>query len=41
MALVDGFVAVLAAGASLVQVSNPDPAARERRVQTERITLTR
>ncbi|CAM2938490.1 TIGR03089 family protein [Skermania piniformis] len=40
-ALIDGFVAVLAAGASLVQVSNPDPAAQQRRIGSERITLCR
>ncbi|WP_280232735.1 TIGR03089 family protein [Nocardia cyriacigeorgica] len=39
--LIDGFVAVLAAGASLVQVVNPDPALRERRVETERVTALR
>lgn len=37
--LVDGLLAVLAAGASLVQVSNPDPAANERRVASEKITV--
>ena len=36
--LVNGFVAVLAVGASLVQVANQDPAAVERRIETERIT---
>ncbi|GAB2507153.1 TIGR03089 family protein [Nocardia heshunensis] len=39
--LIDGFVAVLAAGASLVQVANPDPTARERRVASERVTIQR
>ncbi|PFW98146.1 hypothetical protein CJ469_06451 [Nocardia farcinica] len=39
--LIDGFIAVLAAGASLVQVVNPDPALRERRVETERVTALR
>ncbi|MFD7844135.1 TIGR03089 family protein [Nocardia sp. NPDC059764] len=39
--LIDGFVAVLAAGASLVQVTNPDPAAQERRVASERVTAQR
>lgn len=39
--LVDGYLAVLAAGASLVQVVNPDPAAQERRVRSERITASR
>ncbi|WP_067863165.1 TIGR03089 family protein [Nocardia shimofusensis] len=38
--LVDGLLAVLVAGASLVQVVNPDPAAAERRIETERITVT-
>ncbi|WP_416563340.1 TIGR03089 family protein [Nocardia testacea] len=36
--LIDGYLAVLTAGASLVQVANPDPALRERRVETERVT---
>ncbi|ABG98080.1 MULTISPECIES: TIGR03089 family protein [Rhodococcus] len=42
-ALIDGLVAVFAAGASLVQVTNADAAARSRRVDTEKITrqLTR
>ncbi|MGV9411970.1 TIGR03089 family protein [Nocardia sp. NPDC003693] len=39
--LIDGFVAVLAAGASLVQVSHPDPAALERRVTSEKVTARR
>ncbi|WP_405485487.1 TIGR03089 family protein [Nocardia sp. NBC_00511] len=39
--LVDGLVAVLAAGASLVQVANPDPDAQERRAGTERVTARR
>ncbi|MEV6767020.1 TIGR03089 family protein [Nocardia sp. NPDC051030] len=39
--LIDGFVAVFAAGASLVQVTNPDPAVRERRIGTERVTAQR
>ncbi|MFI9509379.1 TIGR03089 family protein [Nocardia sp. NPDC052566] len=39
--LIDGFVAVLAAGASLVQVVNPDPAQRERRIASERVTAQR
>ncbi|MFI6168595.1 TIGR03089 family protein [Nocardia sp. NPDC051052] len=39
--LIDGFVAVLAAGASLVQVVNPDPALRERRIESERVTAQR
>ena len=37
-ALIDGLVAVFAAGASLVQVTNPDTAAQARRVDTEKIT---
>jgi uncharacterized protein (TIGR03089 family) len=36
--LVDGLLAVLAVGASLVQVANPDPAALQRRVETEKVT---
>ncbi|WP_068148718.1 TIGR03089 family protein [Rhodococcoides corynebacterioides] len=36
--VVDGLVAVLAAGASLVQVANADPAALERRRTTEKVT---
>jgi uncharacterized protein (TIGR03089 family) len=36
--LIANFLAVLAAGASLVLVANPDPAAQERRKQTEKIT---
>ncbi|WP_280245428.1 TIGR03089 family protein [Nocardia abscessus] len=39
--LIDGYLAVLAAGASLVQVVNPDPAARERRIASERVTAQR
>ncbi len=37
----DGLLAVLAAGASLVQTVNPaaDPAALDRRAETERVTL--
>lgn len=37
--IVDGFVAVLAAGASLVQVANADPAALDRKIATEKITV--
>ncbi|WP_241385959.1 TIGR03089 family protein [Rhodococcus sp. CH91] len=37
--LVDGLVAVLAARAALVQVSNPDAAATERRVVSEKVTI--
>ena len=36
--LVDGLLAVLAVGASLVQVANPDPGALDRRVETEKVT---
>ena len=36
--LVDGLLAVLAAGASLVQVANPDPDALQRRIETEKVT---
>jgi hypothetical protein len=36
--LVANLVAVFATGASLVQVANPDPAALERRAQTEKVT---
>ncbi|WP_330228813.1 TIGR03089 family protein [Nocardia sp. NBC_00508] len=39
--LIDGYVAVLAAGSSLVQVVNPDPALRDRRVASERVTTQR
>ncbi|MEU2035805.1 TIGR03089 family protein [Nocardia amamiensis] len=39
--LIDGYVAVLAAGASLVQVVNPDPALRDRRIASERVTAQR
>ena len=38
--LVDHLLAVLAAGASLVQLANPDPAALERRRVTEKVTRT-
>ena len=37
--LTDGLLAVLAAGASLVQCRNPDPAALPRRAETERTTI--
>lgn len=37
-ALVDALLAILAAGGSLVQVVNPDPAAMARRIQTEKVT---
>ncbi|HEU0190278.1 MAG TPA: TIGR03089 family protein [Mycobacterium sp.] len=36
--LVDNMLAVLAVGASLVQVANPDPGAQERRRETEKVT---
>ncbi|MFZ3393177.1 TIGR03089 family protein [Rhodococcus sp. 7Tela_A2] len=38
-ALIGGLLAVLTAGASLVQVSRPDPAAEERRVVSEKVTV--
>ncbi|KQH75014.1 acetyl-CoA synthetase [Mycobacterium gordonae] len=36
--LVDGLLAVLSVGGSLVQVANPDPAAQQRRVEMEKVT---
>ena len=36
--LVDGLLSVLAVGASLVQVANLDPAALQRRIETEKVT---
>ncbi len=36
--LVDGLLAIMAVGASLVQVANPDPAALQRRTETEKVT---
>jgi uncharacterized protein (TIGR03089 family) len=36
--LVDSLLSVLAVGASLVQVANPDPAALQRRIETEKVT---
>jgi hypothetical protein len=36
--LVDGLLAIMAVGASLVQVANPDAAALQRRVETEKVT---
>ncbi len=36
--LVDGLLAIMAAGASLVQVANPDPAVTQRRIETEKVT---
>lgn len=39
--LIDGLLAVYAAGASLVQVTAADPAKLEHRVETERVTVRR
>lgn len=36
--LVDGLLAIMSVGASLVQVANPDPAALQRRIETEKVT---
>ncbi|OBH09864.1 TIGR03089 family protein [Mycobacterium sp. E1747] len=36
--LVDGLLAILAVGASLVQVAHPDPSALPRRIETEKVT---
>jgi uncharacterized protein (TIGR03089 family) len=36
--LVDGLLAILAVGGSLVQVANPDPALQQRRIETEKVT---
>lgn len=36
--LVDGLLAILAVGASLVQVAHPDPSALQRRIETEKVT---
>lgn len=36
--LVDGMLSILAIGASLVQVANPDPTAMPRRIETEMVT---
>lgn len=36
--LVDGLLAILAVGASLVQVANPDRALVQRRIETEKVT---
>jgi uncharacterized protein (TIGR03089 family) len=36
--LVDGLLAIMAVGASLVQVANPDPATLQRRTETEKVT---
>ncbi|WP_072806721.1 TIGR03089 family protein [Rhodococcoides yunnanense] len=38
--LIDGLLSVLVAGASLVQVSNPDHSKTERRTTTEKVTKT-
>lgn len=40
-ALIDGLLAVLAVGGSLVQVANPDPTAMQRRVTSEKVTARR
>ncbi len=37
-ALTDGLLAILATGASLVQVANADPSALPRRIETEKVT---
>jgi uncharacterized protein (TIGR03089 family) len=36
--LVDGLLAIMAVGGSLVQVANADPAGQERRIETEKVT---
>jgi uncharacterized protein (TIGR03089 family) len=36
--LVDGLLAIMAVGASLVQVANADPAGQQRRIETEKVT---
>ncbi len=36
--LIEGLLAVLTVGASLVQVANPDPAALPRRIETEKVS---
>ena len=36
--VIEGLLTVLAAGGSLVQVANPDPAALPRRIETEKVT---
>jgi uncharacterized protein (TIGR03089 family) len=36
--LVDGLLAIMAVGASLVQVANADPAGQDRRIETEKVT---
>jgi uncharacterized protein (TIGR03089 family) len=39
-ALIENLLAVFAAGASLVQVANPDPGAQQRRREMEKVTTT-
>jgi uncharacterized protein (TIGR03089 family) len=36
--LVEGLLAILAVGGSLVQVANPDPSLQQRRIETEKVT---
>jgi uncharacterized protein (TIGR03089 family) len=36
--LVDGLLSIMAVGASLVQVANPDPGALKRRIESEKVT---
>jgi uncharacterized protein (TIGR03089 family) len=36
--LIDGLLAIMAVGASLVQVANPDPSALQRRIETEKVS---
>ncbi len=36
--LIEGLLAILATGGSLVQVANPDPAALARKIETEKVT---
>jgi len=36
--LIDGLLAIMAVGASLVQVANPDPSGLQRRIETEKVT---
>ena len=36
--LVDGLLAIMAVGGSLVQVASADPAGQERRIETEKVT---
>ncbi len=37
-AVIDGLLAIMSIGGSLVQVANPDPAALPRRIETEKVT---